>query len=81
MCKEMPDDPVHEHYLWGQAALTEDLQLHNYQELGETVLKPCAKIPLTKTGARMTIEQGLFAPWSVRNADRIHLDDFHSIAV
>jgi len=103
--EEMPDGPVHEHYLWGnaaflkaeqlarafreqgrdmrpaEAALTEDLPVHYYQERGETVLKPCAEIPLTETGARMMIEQGLIPLWSVKNADRIHSDDFHSIAV
>jgi type VI secretion system protein ImpC len=103
--EEMPDGPVHEHYLWGnaaflkaeqlartfsdqgrdmrpgEAALTEDLPLHHYQERGETVLKPCAEIPLTETGARMMIEQGLIPLWSVKNADRIHSDDFHSIAL
>ena len=103
--EEMPDKPVHEHYLWGnaaflkaeqlarafrdqgrdmrpgEAALTEDLPLHYYQEDGETVLKPCAEIPLTETGARMMIEQGLIPLWSVKNADRIHSDDFHSIAL
>lgn len=103
--EEMPDGPVHEHYLWGnaaflkaeqlarafrdqgrdmrpaEAALTEDLPVHYYEEHGATVLKPCAEIPLTETGARIMIEQGLIPLWSVKNADRIHSDDFHSIAL
>ena len=103
--EEMPDGPVHEHYLWGnaaflkaeqlarafrdqgrnmrpgEAALVEDLPLHYYQEHGETVLKPCAEIALTETGARIMIEEGLIPLWSVKNTDRIHSDDFYSIAM
>lgn len=59
---------------------TEDLPVHYYQDAGRTVVKPCAEIPLTDTGASQMIAQGLIPLWSVKDADRIHSGDFHSIA-
>jgi len=59
---------------------TEDLPVHYYQDAGRTVVKSCAEIPLTDTGASKMIAQGLIPLWSVKDADRIHSGDFHSIA-
>ena len=59
---------------------TEDLPLHFYPQNGQTVVKPCAEISLTDNGASRMITQGLIPLWSVKNSDRIHSGDFHSIA-
>lgn len=59
---------------------TEDLPLHYYQQDGRTIVKPCAEIPLTDSGASKMIAQGLIPLWSVKNSDRVHSGDFHSIA-
>lgn len=59
---------------------TEDLPLHYYEEAGQTRITPCAEIPLTDTGASKMLAQGLIPLWSVKNKDRIHSGDFHSIA-
>lgn len=59
---------------------TEDLPLHYYQDAGNSVVKPCAEIPLTDTGASKMIAQGLIPLWSFKDGDRIHSGDFHSIA-
>jgi len=58
---------------------TEDLPVYYYEERGQTMVKPCAEIPLTDSGASQMIAQGLIPLWSVKNADRIHSGDFHSI--
>ena len=59
---------------------TEDLPIHYYPDAGSTVVKPCAEIPLTDTGASKMVAQGLIPLWSVKDSDRIHSGDFHSIA-
>ncbi len=59
---------------------TEDLPLHYYEEAGQTRITPCAEIPLSDTGASKILAQGLIPLWSVKNKDRIHSGDFHSIA-
>ena len=59
---------------------TEDLPIHYYPDAGSTVVKPCAEIPLTDTGASKMVAQGLIPLWSVKGSDRIHSGDFHSIA-
>lgn len=59
---------------------TEDLPVHYYQQGGQTVVKPCAEIALTDSGASKMIVQGLIPLWSVKNSDRVHSGDFHSIA-
>ena len=58
---------------------TEDMPVHYYEEGGLSMIKPCAEIPLTDTGASKMIAQGLIPLWSVKNRDRIHSGDFHSI--
>lgn len=57
-----------------------DLPIHYYEQAGQTMVKPCAEIPLTDSGAGKMIAQGLIPLWSVKNADRIHSSDFHSIS-
>jgi type VI secretion system protein ImpC len=59
---------------------TEDLPVHYYQEAGNPVVKPCAEIALTETGASKMIAQGLIPLWSYKDGDKIHSADFHSIA-
>jgi type VI secretion system protein ImpC len=59
---------------------TEDLPIHYYNEGGHTRVKPCAEIPLTDTGAGKMIARGLIPLWSVKESDRVHSGDFHSIA-
>lgn len=101
--EEMPDQPDHGHYLWGNPAFVkaeqiarafldsgwnmkfanvmsvEDLPIHYFEQAGQTRVKPCAEIPLTDSGASKMIAQGLIPLWSVKNSDRIHSGDFHSI--
>mgnify|MGYP002640236159 CR=1 FL=1 len=60
---------------------TEDLPVHYYEKAGQTIVKPCAEIPLTDTGASKMIAQGLIPLWSVKNSDRVHSGDFHSIGL
>jgi type VI secretion system protein ImpC len=102
--EEMPDNPNHDHYLWGNPAFlkaeqiartflnsgwnmnfahsmtAEDLPIHTFDQAGQTQVKPCAEIALTDTGAGKIIAQGLIPLWSVKNTDRIHSGDFHSIS-
>lgn len=59
---------------------TDDLPVHYYEEGGRTIVKPCAEISLTDTGASKMVAQGLIPLWSVKNSDRVHSGDFHSIA-
>ncbi len=65
---------------FANAMNTEDLPLHFYEVAGQTRITPCAEIPLTDTGAGKMLAQGLIPLWSVKNKDRIHSGDFHSIA-
>jgi type VI secretion system protein ImpC len=102
--EEMPEQPEHEAYLWGNPAFVkaeqiarafldsgwemkfanvmkvEDLPIHIFGQAGQTLAKPCAEIALTDSGASKMIAQGLIPLWSVKNTDRIHSGDFHSIA-
>jgi type VI secretion system protein ImpC len=64
---------------YANAMTAEDLPVHYFEQAGQTQVKPCAEIPLTDSGASKMIAQGLIPLWSVRNADRIHSGDFHSI--
>ncbi|MFT5506064.1 MAG: type VI secretion system protein ImpC [Gammaproteobacteria bacterium] len=63
----------------GEVMKTDDLPIHYYQSGGQTRVKPCAEIALTDTGAAKMLAQGLIPLWSVKNADKIHSGDFHSI--
>jgi len=63
----------------GEVAYTEDLPMYSYQEKGKTVIKPCAEIPLTETGAVIIQEQGIVPLWSVKNKDKIHSSAFYSL--
>ncbi|MFT5597038.1 MAG: type VI secretion system protein ImpC [Urechidicola sp.] len=65
---------------YANAMTAEDLPVHYFEQAGQTQVKPCAEIPLTDSGAGKMIAQGLIPLWSVRNADRIHSGDFHSIS-
>ncbi|MDN4502694.1 type VI secretion system contractile sheath large subunit [Alteromonadaceae bacterium BrNp21-10] len=59
---------------------TDDLPIHYYEDGGRTVVKPCAEILLSETGANKMLAQGLIPLWSFKDADRVHSGDFHSIA-
>jgi type VI secretion system protein ImpC len=65
---------------YAKAVTVEDLPIHYFEKGGQTLVKPCAEIPLTDSGASKMIAQGLIPLWSVKNADRIHSGDFHSIS-
>ena len=58
----------------------EDLPVHYYEENGRTVVKPCAEIPLTDKGASQMLAKGLIPLWSFKDGDKIHSENFHSIA-
>jgi len=59
---------------------SEDLPVHYYEMAGRSHVKPCAEIALSDSGASRMIAQGLIPLWSVKNSDRVHSGDFHSIA-
>ena len=63
----------------GDVARTEDLPLHTYENKGKTVVKPCAEIALTDTGAVRIQQQGIIPLWSVKNRDQIHSGDFFNL--
>jgi type VI secretion system protein ImpC len=65
---------------YAQAINTEDLPVHFYEDAGNPVVKPSAEIPLSETGARKMIAQGLIPLWSFKDGDMVHSGDFHSIA-
>lgn len=65
---------------FANAMTAEDLPIHYYEQTGQTLVKPCAEIALKDTGAGKMLAQGLIPLWSVKNADRIHSGDFHSIS-
>jgi predicted component of type VI protein secretion system len=54
--------------------------VHYYESGGRAMVKPCAEIALTDSGAAKMIAAGLIPLWLVKNSDRIHSADFHSIA-
>lgn len=60
---------------------TDKFPVHQYDDEGELVTKPCAEISLTEKGGQKMLQQGLIPLWSVKNSDRILCRDYCSIAL
>ena len=58
----------------------EGLPLHVYEEEGEAQIKPCAEVLLTMRSAEAMLERGLMPLLSFREADRVRLARFQSVA-
>jgi len=90
--EEMPDPPVHEHFLWGNPALAfltlltaggalnlEGLPLYTYEQEGELQMTPCSEIWMTETQVLSLIDRGLMPLVSLRDSDRVRLAGFRAI--
>ena len=90
--EEMPDAPVHAHFLWGNPALAflalltaggalnlEGLPVHTYEHEGELQMTPCAEIWMTETQVLSLIDLGMMPLVSFRDSDRVRLAGFRAI--
>ena len=90
--EEMPDAPVHAHYLWGNPALAfltlltaggalslEGLPVHTYEHEGELRMTPCSEIWMTETQILSLIDLGMMPLVSFRDSDRVRLAGFRAI--
>ena len=90
--EEMPDAPVHAHFLWGNPALAflalltaggalnlEGLPVHAYEHEGELQMTPCAEVWMTETQVLSLIDRGFMPLVSFRDSDRVRLAGFRAI--
>jgi predicted component of type VI protein secretion system len=92
--EEMPGPPVHEHYLWGNAALAplavlvrgdaENLNLdglpaHTYKDGSEWVMKPCGELYLTETQVLALIDCGMMPLVSYQDRPRVRVAGFRAV--
>lgn len=56
------------------------LPAHGYKQDGETQLKPCAEVLLTDEAAEMLLDRGFIPLASMKNADRVRVVRFQSVA-
>jgi predicted component of type VI protein secretion system len=92
--EEMPGAPVHENYLWGNAALAplavlaradaENLNLdglpaHTYKDGSEWTMKPCAEMYMTETQVLALIDCGMMPLVSYQDRPRVRVAGFRSI--
>ncbi len=56
------------------------LPLHVYQDVAESVTKPCAEALLTERAAEIILDQGLMPLLSLKDRDAIRLARFQSLA-
>ena len=92
--EEMPGAPVHQHYLWGNAALAclavlvrgdadnmklEDLPAHTYKQDSEWVMTPCAEICLTETQVLALIDRGLMPLVCYADRPVVRLEGFRAV--
>jgi type VI secretion system protein ImpC len=92
--EEMAGEPVHENYLWGNAAIAclavlvranaDDLNLdnlpaHTYKQGSEWVMKPCAEVFLTETQVLSWIDRGLMPLISYQDRPLVRLAGFRAI--
>jgi len=89
---EMPGQPVHEDYLWGNPALAclavlvrdgaldiEGVPTHSWQDEGEWKMTPGAERYLTDDQVEALIDVGLMPIVSFRDSDRVRLTGFRAI--
>lgn len=92
--EEMPGAPVHEHYLWGNAALAclavlvrgdaenlnlDDLPAHTYKHDSEWMMTPCAEVCLTETQVLALIDRGLMPLISYKDRPLVRLAGFRAV--
>jgi type VI secretion system protein ImpC len=93
--EEMPAvPPVHEHYLWGNAAIAclavlvraeagnltlEGLPAHTYKHDSEWVMTPCAEVFMTETQVLALIDRGLMPLVSYKDRPLVRLAGFRAI--
>lgn len=92
--EEMPAAPIHEHYLWGNAALAclavlvradadnlnlDGLPAHTYKDGTEWVMKPCAEVYMTETQVLALIECGMIPLVSYQDRPRVRLAGFRAV--
>jgi type VI secretion system protein ImpC len=92
--EEMPGAPVHQNYLWGNAALAclaalvrcepENLNLdglpaHTYKQDSEWTMTPCAEVNLTETQVLALIDNGLMPLISYKDRPLVRLAGFRAI--
>ncbi len=64
----------------GELLEVKGLPLHIYQCEGESCLKPCAEVLLTKRAAEVILDQGIMPLLSMKGHDSIRLGRFQSLA-
>ena len=92
--EEMPGAPVHQHYLWGNAAIAcvavlargdaENLDLdglpaHTYKQDSEWVMTPCAELFMTETQVLALIDHGLMPLVSYKDRALVRLAGFRAV--
>ena len=92
--EEMPGSPVHQHYLWGNAAIAclavlargeaENLNLdglpaHTYKQDSGWTMTPCAELFMTETQVLALIGQGLMPLVSYKDRPLVRLAGFRSV--
>jgi len=92
--EEMPGAPVHEHYLWGNAAFAclailvraepdnlnlDGLPAHTYKHDSEWMMTPCAELFMTETQVLALIDRGLMPLISYKDRPMVRLAGFRSM--
>jgi type VI secretion system protein ImpC len=92
--EEMPGAPVHEHFLWGNAAIAclailvraeadnlnlDSLPAHTYKHDSEWIMTPCAELFMTETQVLALIEHGLMPLISYKDRPMVRLAGFRSV--
>lgn len=92
--EEMPGAPVHQHYLWGNAAIAclavlargeaehldlDGLPAHTYKQDSEWVMTPCAELFMTETQVLALIDQGLMPLVSYKDRPLVRLAGFRAV--
>jgi type VI secretion system protein ImpC len=92
--EEMHGEPVHQHFLWGNAAIAclailargeaENLNLdglpaHTYKQDSEWTMTPCAELFMTETQVLALIDQGLMPLISYRDRPLVRLAGFRAV--
>jgi type VI secretion system protein ImpC len=92
--EEMPGVPVHQHFLWGNAAIgclavlvrgeAENLNLdglpaHTYKQDSEWMMTPCAELFMTETQVLALMDQGLMPLISYKDRPLVRLGGFRAV--
>jgi predicted component of type VI protein secretion system len=92
--EEMPAAPVHQHYLWGNAAIAclavlargeaenlnlDSLPAHTYKQDSEWTMTPCAELFMSETQVLALIDQGLMPLVSYKDRPMVRLAGFRAV--